>query len=250
MNPLPYRRRGLVERRREWSRRLVELDGFSARAVELTPAPRRRVGPHDGTAIESDRFRVEAAPDGTLTVLDKRTGRRFEHLHRLEDEPDMGDLYNFCPVDGADTWRSERRDVGCSATARRPRARAGSRPAACWARHGRAAPLTVTTVVRLIEGIRRVEFRTTIDNATPTITGYASCSRSRPGRRRTVRAEGQFALVHRPLVPPAADGPNGSSRRTRRSTRSARSRSGQLALLTKGLPEYEARPATAAPSCA
>ncbi len=37
---------------------------------------------------------MEATANGTLTLLDKLTSRSFEHLHRLEDEPDAGDLYN------------------------------------------------------------------------------------------------------------------------------------------------------------
>ena len=79
---------------------MVELDGFAARTVEVDAGPSPQP-PAAGTTIESDAIRVHARANGALTVLDKRTGQRFEHLHRLEDELDMGDLYNFCPVDGA-----------------------------------------------------------------------------------------------------------------------------------------------------
>ena len=48
---------------------VVELDGFSARTIDLTRAARPVEGA-DGAAIESDRFRVEAGHDGTLTILD------------------------------------------------------------------------------------------------------------------------------------------------------------------------------------
>ena len=191
VNLLPYRRRCLVELP-GMEPATVELDGFSARPVELTPtAPRTDADPNDSAAIESDCIRVEAAPDGTLTMLDKATGRRFDGLHRLEDEPDVGDLYNFCPVDGAGTWRP------ASAAARV--LRDGPLVHELEVRTAADTPsLTVTTIVRLIDGIRRVEFTTTIDNG-------AKDHRLRAvfpvGETSDVRAEGQFALVHRPLAP-------------------------------------------------
>jgi alpha-mannosidase len=244
-NLLPYRRRGLVELP-GMEPMSVELEGFSARPVNPIAAPVTESAPPAGTAIESDLIRVEVAPDGALSMLDKLTGRRFEQLHRLEDEPDMGDLYNFCPVDGAPTWHSE------SATVRVLRGGpvvwelelelAAKLPAGLdSALRPRAdtAPLTVTTIVRLVQGIRRIEFQTTIDNE-------ARDHRLRVtfpvGAAGEVRAEGQFALVHRPLVPEppktAWVEPPDSTQHTLGAVAL-----GPLALLTKGLPEYEARPA-------
>jgi mannosylglycerate hydrolase len=231
VNLLPYRRRGLVEVP-DRSPAVVELDGFSARPVELGAVGGVQRHDGDGTAIENDRFRVEAAPDGTLTLLDKTTGRRFEHLHGLEDEPDIGDLYNFCPADGAETWRPS------SATA-------------SVLRNGpviheleirvQTEPLTVATVVRLVDGIDRVEFRTTIDNAAADhrLRGVFPVG-PEAELATTVRAEGQFAVVHRPLSPPPPKTewlePPDSTQHTLGAVAL-----GPLALLTKGLPEYEAR---------
>jgi alpha-mannosidase len=225
INVLPYRRRGLVE----WPGHepsVIELAGFSARPVELTPTGTTAPAPGDATSIESDLIRVEAAPDGTLTILDKLTGGRFEGLHRLEDEPDVGDLYNFCPVESAETWRpqsAETRVLRDGPIVSELEIRAGE----------------ITTVVRLIDGIRRVEFRTTIDNS-------AEDHRLRAvfptGEVSDVRAEGQFALVHRPLVPEpprtAWCEPPDATQHTLGTVAL-----GPLALVTRGLPEYEARPA-------
>jgi mannosylglycerate hydrolase len=233
MNLLPYRRRGIVELP-GMEPAAVELDGFGARPVELTPKPPgAEMHPHHGAAIESDSLRVEAAPDGTLTLLDRTTGRRFERLHGLEDEPDVGDLYNFCPVDGAIAWRSE------SATARILRDGPLVHELEIRVTTGEAVAVTVTTVVRLVDGIRRVEFVTTIDND-------AEDHRLRamfPVAETTdVRAEGQFAVVRRPLVPepPRTEWcePPDATQHTLGAVAL-----GPLALLTKGLPEYEARPA-------
>jgi alpha-mannosidase len=243
VNVLPERRRGLVEVD-GMEPVLVEVDGFSARVVALSPAarppaPASAPTPTRGRAIQSDLIRVEAADDGTLSMLDKQSGRRYERLHRLEDEQDMGDLYNFCPVEGAPAWRSE------SATARVLRAGpviwelelgvAAERPAGL---DGARGQLTVTTIVRLVRGSRRIEFRTVLDN------------QARDHRLRAVfpvgavegplRAEGQFAVVSRPLRPvePRAEWvePPDPTQHTLGAVAL-----GPLALLTKGLPEYEAR---------
>jgi alpha-mannosidase len=236
VNPLPYRRRTLIERPGAEPVE-VELDGFAARVVELAPA--RDPCPGEGTSIETDHFRIDARPDGTLTLLDKRHDRRFEHLHELQDEPDAGDLYNFCPVDGAPPWCSESgavrvlRDgpmvyeLELSVQAERP---AGLQTA-------ETCPLTVVTAVRLVRGSARVEFRTRIDNRTRDHrlrVAFAGGDTTVP-----VRAEGQFALVRRPAAPPPPKTdwvePPDSTQHTLGAVAV-----GPLALLTKGLPEYEA----------
>jgi alpha-mannosidase len=242
VNVLPDRRRGLIELPGA-EPILVELDGFAARTVE--PPRARPAQPRDGTVIENDRFRIEAATDGTLAMVDKHTGRQFEHLHALEDEPDMGDLYNFCPVDDDRTWRSERAAVRVVADgpvvwelevrveADRP---AGLdlefRPVADTVR------LTVVTRVRLVRGSSRIEFRTTIDN--PARDHRLRVVFPTGAAAGPVRAEGHFALVHRPLAPRQprtewAEPPDATQH-----TLGAVAL-GPIALLTKGLPEYEAR---------
>jgi alpha-mannosidase len=236
-NPLPYRRRGVVEVAGA-KPVLVELGGFAARTVEVVPAGPRT--DRAGNAIESDVFRLEAAEDGTLTLIDKQTDRRFDGLHALEDELDMGDLYNFCPVDGDPRWRSKTAAVrllanGPLVSELELRVEA-ERPAGLGESETR--PLTITTVVRLVQGSRRVGFRTTIDSAT------------RDHRLRVVfpvgtavgpvRAEGQFALLERPLTPHPAQtewveppDPEGHT--------VGAVALGPIALMAKGLPEYEAR---------
>jgi alpha-mannosidase/mannosylglycerate hydrolase len=246
-NPLPQRRTVLVEQDGA-EPALVELPGFTARTVMLEPGQRHARGrkPSGRPAIESDRLRIELARDGTLTLIALESGHRFQGLHRLEDEADMGDLYTFCPVPGALVWHSE------SATARvlaqgpllwelevlvEGELPAGLK-ADLGARSTETVPLAVSTVVRLVRGSGRVEFRTTFQNA------------ARDHRLRAVfplradvdavRAEGQFAVVRRPLVPlpPAGDWvePRAATAHTLGTVAA-----GPLALVTKGLPEYEGR---------
>jgi len=102
-------------------------------------------------------------------------------------------------------------------------------------------PFSPTTVVRLIKGIRRVEFHTTIENRTRDHRLRTVFPIGTADERGPVRAEGQFALIHRPLHPPepktAWIEPPDRTQHT-----SGVVALGPLALLTKGLPEYEARP--------
>ncbi|HEY4829251.1 MAG TPA: glycoside hydrolase family 38 C-terminal domain-containing protein, partial [Solirubrobacteraceae bacterium] len=246
VNVLPERRRGLIEVA-GMEPVVVELDGFSARTVELAPADPESHDPPDGGAIENERFRVEAGDDGTLTVIDKHTGRRFDQLHRLEDELDTGDLYNFCPIEGVPPWRCDRaeaRVLRAGPTVRELELRfVTERPAGLDGElrpEAELRPLTVTTVVRLVEGLGRIEFRTTLENATRD-------HRLRvvfpvPGAPSEARAEGQFALVNRPLETPAPRTQWVEPPDPTQHTLGAVAL-GPLALLTNGLPEYEARTA-------
>ncbi len=229
INALPYERSGLVERP-GYAPALVRLGPFAATTIELEPdrAPQSSAS---SNAIENDELKLEAAPDGTLTLTDKRTGRRFEGLHGLEDEPDVGDLYNFCPVDGAPIWRNQ------AATARVLAA-----GPTVWELETQteADQLAITTVVRLTRGSRRVEFATTLENGKADHRLRAIFPIAETTRERTVRAESQFAVVHRPttLEQPKADWvePPDPTQHTLGAVAL-----GPLALLTKGLPEYEAR---------
>jgi len=101
--------------------------------------------------------------------------------------------------------------------------------------------LAVRTVVRLVQGSRRVEFRTTIDN--PARDHRLRVVFPVGAAAEPVRAEGQFAVVRRPFEPasPRTDwveppDPTGHTL--------GAVAVGPVAVLTKGLPEYEARAAT------
>ena len=172
VNPLPFARRAVL-RLDGAGPTLVQLAGFEARTVPLAPvdgaAPRTA---RQGNCIESDRFRVGVASDGTLTIDDLVRGRRFERLHAIEDELDMGDLYNFCPVDGTEVWRSG--GVSTRILSEGPLcwelelSYRGERPAGLDERRkprAQTVALSVTTVVSLVRGSDRIEFETTIENA-------------------------------------------------------------------------------------
>ena len=50
-----------------------------------------------GRRLENAQLSCELLPDGTLTVADRQTNLQYRGLHRLADEGDAGDEYNFSP---------------------------------------------------------------------------------------------------------------------------------------------------------
>jgi alpha-mannosidase len=183
-------------------------------------------------SIASDRHHVEAAADGTVRVVDLAAGREVSGMLRFEDEPDLGDLYNFCPDADATVWRSDGRGVERSARVLR------SGPLFSELELATRGPVALRTMIRLVAGGDRVEVETEVDNRARDHRLRVVLPAPRAGA--AVRAEGQFAVIRRPLRPPRP--------RTRwveppdptQHTLGAVAL-GDLALFTKGLPEYEAR---------
>jgi len=182
VNPLPYRRARLV------GDELVELDGFEGRRADRKPA--------------------EAVP--------------FELEIAFEDEPDVGDLYTFCPggpVRRAELVRSQRLPDG-----------------SLQLEH-ELPGIRISTIARAVAG--RIEVTTTVENEADDHRLRVHLPVSNPGE--WVRAESQFAVVRRPVAPPPpraewVEPPIAAAHAL------GTVALGPLALLTKGLPEYEAAP--------
>ncbi len=146
----------------------------------------------------------------------------------------MGDLYTFCPVDGDPGWVSDSAEIRVLAD--RPPITELELTAHAERPGG---SLTITTLVRLVTGSDRVEFRTTLHNGCPDHRLRAVFPVGAAGG--PVRAEGQFALVERPLVPTTPRAEWAEPPDPTQHTLGAVAL-GRLAILTRGLPEYEARP--------
>jgi alpha-mannosidase len=188
VNTLPYRRRRIVDGE------LVELDGFAG----IRPEP--------------------VGASGASFDLDETA-----ELLAFEDEPDIGDLYTFCPGGEVRTAElvSSRRTNGALVIAHE------------------LPGVRIETSLRAVPGLDRIELTSVVEND-------ADDHRLRilirsESDAEEVRAESQFAVVGRPLVPAAprvewVEPPVPTAH-----TLGAVAL-GPLVVLTKGLPEYEARP--------
>src|SRR5581483_4218669 len=97
--------------------------------------------------------------------------------------------------------------------------------------------ISISTVARAVPG--RIELRTTVENEADDHRLRVHLPVAEAGD--WVRAESQFAVVRRPLVPPAPRAAWVEPQIAAAHTLGAVAL-GPLALLTKGLPEYEAAP--------
>jgi mannosylglycerate hydrolase len=76
------------------------LEGLAAAVLRAgPPVPQRRDAGAQvrGRTLSNPLIEVTVDPTGALTLVDRRTGERFEGLLRLEEQRDRGDLYTGCP---------------------------------------------------------------------------------------------------------------------------------------------------------
>jgi hypothetical protein len=205
VNILPYRRSRLA------GETVVELEGFEGGRAELSEP--------------AELLRVETTDDG-ISVTDLRTGRRFDRLQVFEDEPDIGDLYTFCPGGpghgAALVGARVVRDNGLVREALAEYELPG---------------VHIRTLARVVHGLPRIEFQTTVENDAPDhrLRVHFPVAIG----EKDVRAESQFAVVRRPLEPPPPRSEWVEPPVATAHTLGAVAL-GSVALLTKGLPEYEA----------
>ena len=211
-------------------------------------------------AIENEFFRVEAHPaSGTLNLYDKTTDVHYTGLNLFHDEGDVGDLYNYSPP---------RHDVVVSNPRSRPKIelvqsgpaqstlRISMRyelPARCadnrQSRHYDMVDCPIVTEVSVSPGVRRVDIRTEVEN-------LAQDHRLRvlfpaPFVADVSEAEGAFDVVRRPVRQPSplpGELPWSAwpempvdTHPQKRFVDVSDGRVG-LAVLNRGLPEYEVLP--------
>jgi alpha-mannosidase len=189
-----------------------------------------------GALVNTLPFRRSRAVDGQVYELEGFCGRRSEplvirdnqidlepigDLLGFEDEPDVGDLYTFCPG-------------GKTTSARLLSSR----------RHGNTQVLEhelpgirIETTIRAIAGLDRLELTSIVENEAEDHRLRVSIRSDSSAEE--VRAESQFAVVHRPLRPPPPRADWVEPPVPTAHTLGAVAL-GSLVLITKGLPEYEA----------
>ncbi|WP_322801217.1 alpha-mannosidase [Thermoflexus sp.] len=151
--------------------------GFQPYRLQIVPGEPRRIPrqAREEPFIENEFFRLAVHPeDGTFDLEDRRTGRRWSGLNRLEDEGDAGDVYNHEPLEEdqrvdrpvepprARAW--EEGPLGqCLEVKLRYEIPAGLRPDR-RGRSGERISLPVTVRAWLRPGVPRVDLETTVEN--------------------------------------------------------------------------------------
>ncbi|MBN1661151.1 MAG: hypothetical protein JXA93_22355 [Anaerolineae bacterium] len=199
--------------------------------------------------MENGHVRVEIQDDGTLDLLDKVTGRRYQGVGALVDEEDAGDEYDYspCPHPQVVSTRGRRAAVRLVESGPLqisyeiahelllPEALAPDRQR----RSRECVACPATTRVTLRSGSGRVDLVTTFDN------------RARDHRLRLLvpagiktdvaAAHGHFDVVERPIDLPPGDGWSQPPSRTAHQRYFVDLSDGEagLAVLNRGLAEYE-----------
>lgn len=238
------------------------LPAFGGRAYLLhaqengEPAPASEIVA-SATAIENAWLRVEVDPkNGTLTLTEKESGTVYPGLHRFEDGGDVGDLYNWTPP-ATDTLIDEPVEEPTvellAADALHATLRITSQfklPAGCsedrQSRQDEAVACAIVTEVTLIAGGRVVQLHTTVSNAaqdhrlrvlfpTAIATEHAHADGIFMVNRRPVRRPGSADDWHDWVEEPVDTYPQ------KRFVSVSDEQHG-LAILNRGLPEYEVLP--------
>lgn len=237
------------------------VPAFGYRCYRLLPGQRamHRASPTSGVhTVQNEFFSVQANPlDGTLTVIDKRTGAVFEGLNAFVDGGDAGDEYNYSPPPedqlitvGARSAHpssppkitlledgSVRSLLSVEIVVDLPlRLRADRR-----ARTPETVPCAIHTKIVLYKGVERIEIRTEVDNRSEDHRFRVHF----PTRLKATHsyAEGHYAVVQRPvtLPPPGADWMEPATG-THPQKAFVDISDGEVGLLiaNRGLPEFEA----------
>lgn len=211
---------------------------------------RKPAAPQPGNGVlENELLKVTAEKDGTLAVLEKGTGAEYRGLNRLDDEGDAGDEYNFSPpreqalVGSREAeWTAEPGEQPYTFTMHGdlnlPRSLTEDRSS----RSEELVRCPAVVTVRLLPGSRRIEISTDFYN------------RARDHRLRAVFpsgmeaessvAETAFGTVQRPTRAQDSTGwrEQDSAVYAQRRFVCIEEAGRGLAILNKGLPEYEVTP--------
>lgn len=238
----------------------VDVPAGGYAVYHLEPAAGDEPGP-DAEAVrvtgerqmENGLIRVSIGDDGGITLEDKGSGQRYGPLHILEDTEDAGDEYDYSPAAFSTTIWQTGVPVSVRWLAAGPLVATAeirfhlTLPASLAPhRQGRSSEQVVCPVsvrVSLVRGQRRVEFTTEVDNAARDHRLRAHFQSGIPAA--TVLVDGHFDLLRRPARPdprPTWYQPPVPTGLARRFVAVEGADGRGLAVMTRGLPEYEAIP--------
>ncbi len=122
--------------------------------------------------IGNDFYEVEALSDGTISLIDKQSGKTYQGLNCFQDGADCGDEYNYSPPPGDQIFSSRlkkvhlvRGPVQQSLELELELTVPESLSTDRQSRSRKTVVLPIKSVVRLTTGLPRVDIHTTISNA-------------------------------------------------------------------------------------
>ncbi len=235
----------------------VHVDGMSSVQVRLEATEGRPYEKYlpETTTFETDHYTLDVLPNGTLSILDKRTGTVMNGL-AFEDQGDRGDEYNFCYIDDDEvrtTYDGQANvtvvndgpvftEIQIDTHMVVPKGLDGEPGAEreVETRSQDMVTVPISTKVRLYKdpSVDRIEFATTVRNT-------ARDHRLRvlfdaPNAVDTVRAKEPYGLTTREAVPVKGGEGWMESQPIATSHSQGVVTAGDLMLLSRGLPEYEA----------
>ncbi|HUU29890.1 MAG TPA: glycoside hydrolase family 38 C-terminal domain-containing protein [archaeon] len=154
----------------------VPAFGYTTLIVKPVDGPTRYLGSMavSHRAVENETLLVQAETNGTISITDKRTGRKYEQLLTFEDRADIGDGWyhgvavndyiNLSTACGADIAviadGIAKATIRIAVTMNVPQQFDFKNMERC----GETAPLKIVSDVTLRKGSDRVEVATTVDN--------------------------------------------------------------------------------------
>jgi mannosylglycerate hydrolase len=231
----------------------VELafDEAAATVASDAPTPVQVAATATGLRLDNGELALDVDGGGALTLHHLASGSAYPLALRFEDEPDAGDEYDFSPVPGAGVLSighpqgpprvlvdgPVRATLRLSYTLRLPARLGPDRRTP-----GGEVEVPVTLDLGLAAGAERLDLAVTVANRAD---DHRLRLRVATGRSVDhVWADGHFHVLRRPVRPPHGEGWYQAPVATSHQRRfvAACDADGGLALLARGLPEYEAIP--------
>ncbi|MBI3784537.1 MAG: hypothetical protein HY270_14170 [Deltaproteobacteria bacterium] len=197
--------------------------------------------------LANDFYHLSVNDDGSLRVVDKQRAVVLPRCNRFIDEGDRGDEYNFDAVTGQavsapsappqvriDASNPVVASLTITQTYDLPRRLESDRET----RSAERVATEITTVVRLYNRVKRIDFETTLDNAVA--DHRLRVHFATPRRVDSAFMEQAFATVERPLdLEPPSEFEHAIGTVPQKTFTCVQNGSGGVAVLNRGLPEVE-----------
>lgn len=134
---------------------------------------------------------VAVAPDGSLTVEDLKSGKTYQNLHTLTDQPEQGDSYNSAPVPGTKPQQATVVSSGLTEF--------GKLKSTLTINYKLKSGMPVATKVHLYAGSNQLEFETEYTNTVKDHKLQVAFDTGSPIN--SVTTEGHFGLDTREFNP-------------------------------------------------